>query len=407
MSEQYSRRSFLSGVLTCGALSASAVYLLPGGHRPPPVELRLATGADPTGARKLLLAMWNQANPDTPARLTDEIEGGSGDERTRLLTAARNGSADILNLDVVDIPEFAAQKLITPIRLADRNFLTSVKDLHQVADAPDSYWAAPLNTDVGMLFWRNPGTAQPGPVTLSSVLDNADTASFVGQLSPNSSNYNEGFLVNILEHALSVDPDLLSPTGEILFELKPWQKALQPLQEAIEAGKITRSSDENASLDTFVEKKPTFMRNWPVKYRELQQRKDADLLAGKIQVCPLAYGVLGGQSLALVRTCPHPEQAIRFINFMTGTAAQKVLAGHGFAPTLAEAYNDPNLRAVIPHLEAVRGAVENARPRPMHPGYRTFAEVFVDHTARLVRSDPVSTSELTSEFIAAMKAALA
>ncbi|MEV4772914.1 extracellular solute-binding protein [Micromonospora humida] len=402
MAEQYSRRSFLSGVLTCGALSASAVYLLPGGHRPPPVELRLATGTDPTGARKLLLAMWNQANPDTPARLTDEIEGGSGDERTRLLTAARNGGADILNLDVVDIPEFAAQKLITPIRLADRNFLTSVKDLHQVANTPDSYWAAPLNTDVGMLFWRNPGT-EAGRVNLSGVLRTAGEDSFVGQLSPNSSNYNEGFLVNILEHALSVESDLLSPTGEIRFELKPWQRALQPLQEAIEAGKVIRSSDENASLEEFVGKKPTFMRNWPVKYRELQLRKDPDLLAGKIQVRPLAYGVLGGQSLALARTCPHPGQATRFINFMTGTAAQKVLAGHGFAPTLAEAYNDANLRAVIPHLEALRGAVENARPRPMHPGYRAFAEVFVDHTARLLANE----SGLTSEFIAAMKAALA
>ncbi|WP_422752139.1 extracellular solute-binding protein [Micromonospora sp. WMMD708] len=403
MSEQYSRRSFLSGVLTCGAVSATAVYLLPGGHRPPPVELRLATGTDPTGARELLLAMWNQANPDTPARLTDEIEGGSGDEHTRLLAAARNGRADILNLDVVDIPEFAAQKLITPIRLADPNFLNSVKDLHQVADAPDSYWAAPLNTDVGMLFCRDHGIDQPGPVNLSSVLDKAGTASFVGQLSPNSSNYNEGFLVNILEHALSAEPDLLSPTGQIRFELKPWQRALQPLQEAIQARKVTRSSDEKSSLDAFVEKKPTFMRNWPVKYRELQLRKDPDLLAGKIQVRPLAYGVLGGQSLALARTCPHPEQAIRFINFMTGTAAQKVLAGHGFAPTLAEAYNDPNLRAVIPHLDALRGAVENARPRPMHPGYRTFAAAFVDHTARLLRGE----SELTSEFIAAMKAALA
>ncbi|WP_432897774.1 extracellular solute-binding protein [Micromonospora matsumotoense] len=405
MSEQYSRRSFLSGVLTCGALSASAVYLVPGGHRPPPAELRLATGADPTGARKLLMDMWNQANPDTPVRFTDEVEGGSGDERKRLLTAAQNGSADILNLDIVDIPEFAAQKLITPIRLTDPNFLTSVKDLHQVADAPNSYWAAPLNADVGMLFWRNPETDQPDKVTLSLVLGTfaaADKRSFVGQLRPNSSNYNEGFLVNILEHALSVDPELLSPTGEILFELKPWQEALRPLRAAIGAGKVTLSSDENASLDTFVETKPTFMRNWPVKYRELQQRKDSDLLAGKIQVHPLKPGVLGGQSLALVRTCPHPDQALRFINFMTGAAAQKILAGHGFAPTLAEAYNDRNLQAVIPHLEALRGAVEGARPRPMHPGYRTFAEVFVDHTNQMLTGE----SDLTSEFIAAMKAAL-
>ncbi|OWV05627.1 hypothetical protein B5D80_17690 [Micromonospora wenchangensis] len=404
MPEQYSRRSFLSGVLTCGAVSAAAVYLLPGGHRPPPVELRLATGADPTGARKLLLDMWNQANPDTPARFTDEVEGGSGDERTRLLTAARNGSADILNLDVVDIPEFAAQKLITPIRLTDPNFLASVRNLHQVDDTPNSYWAAPLNTDVGMLFWRNPGADQPDEVNLSVVLDTvAGKDSFVGQLRPNSSNYNEGFLVNILEHALSVNPDLLSSTGELLFELKPWQRALQPLRAAIGAGKVRLSSDENASLETFVADKPTFMRNWPVKYRELQQRKDPDLLTGRIKVYPLKSGVLGGQSLALARTCPHPEQARRFIDFMTGTAAQKVLAGHGFAPTLAEAYNDRNLQAVIPHLEALRGAVENARPRPMHPGYRTFAEVFVDHTARMLRGE----SDLTSEFIAAMKAALA
>ena len=108
-SEQYSRRSFLTGVLACGTLSASAAYVLPGGRSRPEVELRIATGGDPTGGRDLLLDMWNRANPTIPAR-ADAIASGTADARAVMLSRALAGEADIVNLDVIHIADLLFTK---------------------------------------------------------------------------------------------------------------------------------------------------------------------------------------------------------------------------------------------------------------------------------------------------------
>src|SRR5262245_58246320 len=55
MADFYSRRSFLAGVLAAGMLSTTATYLF---TRRTSVTLKLVTGADPTGGRRLLVAMW-------------------------------------------------------------------------------------------------------------------------------------------------------------------------------------------------------------------------------------------------------------------------------------------------------------------------------------------------------------
>jgi multiple sugar transport system substrate-binding protein len=406
MPEIYSRRSFLSGVLACGALSAAATWLLPGGRSPGSIDLRLVSGADRTGARDLLIQMWNQANPRARARVVSEITSGSGDERTRMLAFAENGEADILNLDIIDVPEFAKRKAITPIHLdAEQEFLDPVRAVSRVADNSGRYWAAPLNTDVGMLFTR--GAQPPGGrrSSLAEVLDTkvpAGSGQFVGQLQPNASNNDEGFVVNVLEHALSRDETLLSRDGTVSFDLNRWQRALRPLRRAIADGKIALAGSERDGMELFSREKLRFMRNWPVSYRELQQEADPDVRTARIGVTPLPVGILGGQSLALVAGSPHAEQARRFIGFLTNEPAQKILAAHGFAPTRRGAYGDDDLQVLIPHLRALRQAVEDSRPRPVHPRYRQFADAMRRHTNDHLHG----RSELTSEFIADIKAAL-
>src|SRR5690606_19835693 len=95
MAERYSRRDFLIGVLACGTLTAGSLYLLPGGRSIPAIELTLVTGADDTGARDLLIEMWNRANPSATVR-TIVVQGDTGDQRRAMVDLARSGRADIL-----------------------------------------------------------------------------------------------------------------------------------------------------------------------------------------------------------------------------------------------------------------------------------------------------------------------
>lgn len=410
MPEPYSRRSFLTGVLACGITTAGTIYLLPGGRSAPPppgpveTELRLASGRDPTGARGLLIEMWNRSNPQTPVS-TDITPSGTRDERLVMQDLAASGNVDIVNLDIIHVPEFARKGLITPITLVDPGeIFESIRYALRVPDTSDRYWAAPFNTDVGMLFDRQPEGSDLTEVSLWRTLDRipAGQAQFVGQLNPDQSTSYEAFVVNILEHALSVDPGILTPNGTVSRDLGQWQEALAPLVAAVRAGKVTRSGNEDQSRQAFREdSRRRFMRNWPLQYRELQKEGDADARASRIRLSPLDRGVLGGQNLALVASSPHPELAKRFIDFMTDRPAQKVLAAYGLAPVRFDVYEDADFRMLAPHLGQLRTAVERARPRPITPNYPQFSDAVRVHTQALLDG-----GRLTSEFIDQLQAAL-
>jgi multiple sugar transport system substrate-binding protein len=402
--EQYSRRSFLTGVLACGTLSASAAYLLPGGRSASPVELRIATGEDLTGGRDVLFDMWNRANPLVTARV-DTINSGTGDERAVMLSRARAGEADILNLDVIHIPEFAAKGLITPIPLVNAlEFLEPTLRMSVVDGQPDRYWAAPFNTDVGLLFRRRADEHPTEVRTLASIIDTIPNGSrqFVAQLRAAASTSDEAFVINVLEHALSRDGKILADDGMPAIDLGRWQRALNPLRDAIAAGRLALADTEDNSVEMFLRERRPYMRNWPVKFRELQRGRDPDATTARLQIDPLPTGILGGQSLAVVAGSPHADRAIEFIHFLTDQPAQKIIAAHGLAPTRIAAYSDATLEVLVPHLSALREAVEKARPRPIHPNYRQFAQSFHEHANALL----FEGTELSLRFITDINNAL-
>ncbi|MFV2109815.1 hypothetical protein [Micromonospora sp. LOL_015] len=112
---------------------------------------------------------------------------------------------------------------------------------------------------------------------------------------------------NVLERAVAK-----RPADRISTDVELWRAAPQPLKDVTDAGKVLTFSQ----------------------------------------------GILGGQSLAVVAGSRYVDRALAFIWFVTSEGAQKILASHGIAPTAIGAYNDPNLRASIPHLVRVREAVE-------------------------------------------------
>ncbi|WP_326551658.1 extracellular solute-binding protein [Micromonospora sp. NBC_01813] len=415
MPERYSRRSFLSGVLATGTFTAATIYLMPGARTPREIELRLVSGVDPTGARDLLISLWNDTNPRSPLRV-DTVAAGSGDERQIMLDRAQGGEVDLLNLDIIDVPEFAAKELIIPIPVSNARQATT--PLHQISRVPGddgSYWAVPFNTDVGMLFSRTDDDTPPEaprlPELLRAIPDG--TQQFVGQLRPSVSAYYEAFVVNVLEHAAAERPGVLKPVDapgvgsvadRISQDLDLWNSALTPLREAIVAGRVLPSGDETDSRDRFAapQSPHRYMRNWPVKYRELQQQLNPDVRAGRVRVDPLTVGVLGGQSLAVVASSPYAERAMEFITYATSEPAQKILATHGLAPTAIGAYSDANIEATVPHLDKVREAVEQALPRPAHPNYRGFSNVVKQHVELFLYDG----QDLAPRFIEEMMTAL-
>jgi len=373
MTDLYSRRSFLAGVLAAGTLSTTAGYAL---TRRSPVRLTLATGADPTGARDLLIQMWNALHPDIT--LVAEVISSSTQDQYAKFTETK---ADIFNLDVIHIPRFVAAGRLTPVSPENEiSLLTPLKRACLVAGSTDDYWAVPFNADVGMLFRRvTDKRAIDDPPTLKDALATGDRQ-LVGQLDTGGAQTDEAYVVNVLEHALAQDDAILGEDGTISFSLGQWRTALAPLAEAIRAKQVWTEAGEDPSTATYSRQNVRYLRNWPVNYRALDRSERLKPDTAEIRVGPLPVGILSGQNLAVARDSEHRREAEQAIHFLTDTSAQKLLTSFGFAPTGLDAYIDPVLETATPHLKAIRNAVDQSRPRPAHQDYARFAKAFKDHT---------------------------
>jgi multiple sugar transport system substrate-binding protein len=394
MVELYSRRSFVAGALTAGTLSTAAGFLL---TRREPVKLKLATGADPTGARQLLISMWNSLHPDIAIEVA-EVNSSTGDQYAKFTET----QADIYNLDVIHIPRFAEAGRITPlVPRNDVSLLDPVRRVCQVESSPDQLWAIPFNTDVGMLYRRI--TDKRATDLAPSMREVLDRGGLTAQLNSDGVATDEAFVINVLEQALAQDDAILDAAGTVSFSLGQWQTALAPLADAIRGRRVVTDSSEETTLRTYNVRDLRYMRNWPVWFPSVDRAERGSKAATmEIRLGGLPTGILGGQSLAVAEDSPHREEAEQAIQFLTGEPAQKLLASFGFAPPGLDAYIDAGVQAVAPHVSTIRTAVEAARPRPMSAGYPDFARAFKDHTfAYLYRGE-----ELTQRFVDDLREAL-
>jgi ABC-type glycerol-3-phosphate transport system substrate-binding protein len=397
VAELYSRRSFLAGVLTAGMLSTSAGFLL---TRRESIKLRLATGVDKTGGRELLITMWNQLNPDT--QIVPQVVNSSTQDQFAKFNQTQ---ADIFNLDAIHIRRFADAGKIIPFD--PQNDISLLQPVRRVCEKPGTgqLWAAPFNTDVGMLFRRiaDKGTADAEP-SLSTVLRESATGPnrLAGQLDTVGIQTDEAFVCNVLEHALAADDAILDEGGVLSYGLGQWRNALAPLAEAVRGKRVRALAGEDDTTRAFSRESLRYMRNWPVEFPALDRAERVRPDTAEIRLGRLPVGVLGGQSLAISADTEHRAEAERAIHFLTDTPAQKLLATFGFAPTGVDAYIDAAIQATLPHLNIIRYAVESARPRPMHANYAEFSRRFADHTRRYLHGG----EPLTQRFIQDIQEAL-
>ncbi|AEV82398.1 putative ABC transporter-binding protein [Actinoplanes sp. SE50] len=393
MTDLYSRRSFIAGVLTAGMLSTAAGYLF---TRRVPVTLTLVTGTDDTGGRTLLIKLWNTFHPDVTVEVVP-VGNSTQDQYEKFVST----KADIYNLDIIHIPRFSGSGRITPIDAPDG--ITLLPPVRRTCEIEGStrLWAVPFNTDVGMLYRR---IAAKGARDLEPGLDAviAGTRLFTGQLSTEGTFTDEAFVVNVLEQALAQDPTILDDRGTVSFNLGQWQKALAPLAAAIYSRRVVVTAGETQTNEAFQRQGLRYMRNWPVYFPAIDRAEREKPGTAAIRLGALPIGILGGQALAVAEDTRHRAEAEAVIQFLTGMPAQKLLATYGFAPTSVEAYNDPELAATVPHLGKVRSAVERAHPRPMSAGYAAFSGIVRQHVYNYL----YNRIQLGENFVQSMQEAL-
>jgi multiple sugar transport system substrate-binding protein len=335
------------------------------------------------------LARFMAENPGI--KVVQRVTPDAADQKHQLYVQWLNAGAsdpDILQLDVIWTPEFAAAGWILPLN----QFLPDTAAFFPATIAAnrwrDSLYALPWFIDVGMLYWRTDLMRSP-PETFTELVRQAQEAKarrgvrygFVWQ----GARY-EGLVANFVEY-LGAHGGRVLDDSRVVVNSDAGRRALNEMRDEIYRYGIVPPAvltwHEEESRFAFQNGEAAFMRNWPYPVPLMQNRSDSRV-AGKFAVAPLPAGpggspsaAIGGAQLAINRRTEHPEAAWAVIDYLTRPEQMRERARVvGQFPTRAGVYDDPELASglAIP-TATVRRIVEQAVPRPVSPVYTQLSEI--------------------------------
>jgi multiple sugar transport system substrate-binding protein len=336
------------------------------------------------------LDRFREANPsiDVALRATPD----AADQRHQLYVQwlnARASDPDVLQLDVVWTPEFAAAGWIAGL---DR-FEPPVDRFFAAAVAADrwngSLYALPWFVDVGMLYWRI-DLASHAPRDLDELAQLARRAQeekrvpfgFVWQ----GARY-EGLVTVFLEHLGAFGGAILDDRGRVVVDSNAAVQALTYMRDAIDVDGIVPSAvltwQEEQTRFAFQNGQAAFMRNWPYAYALLQDPSQSKV-AGRFAIAAMPAGpdgaataALGGSALAVNAYSEQPEAAYKLVDYLLQPEQMIERARiAGQFPTRPALYETRALAdaLTIPLADALN-VIERAVPRPITPVYTQLSEI--------------------------------
>ncbi|MEO5580628.1 MAG: ABC transporter substrate-binding protein [Gemmatimonadaceae bacterium] len=332
---------------------------------------------------------------------------------------ARVGNPDILMLDAIWTPEFAAAGWILPLR----RFGPVLEDFFPATIEANTWdgelYALPWFADVGLLY-RRTDLVPAEPASLSEMAAAARAA----MAKPGGPRYGivwqgaryEGLITTFMEYLGAFGGQILDEQGRVAINRPEAIRAVTFMREQLYGSRIAPLDvltwHEEEARFAFQNGNAVFMRNWPYAFEQLSDTAESRV-AGKYAVSPMpgapggrSTATLGGAQLAINRYSESPAAAYRLIAYLTAPEqmierAQAV----GQYPTRPALYDDPRLLAVrgIPLAQAKR-AIENATPRPVTPIYSEMSEILqIELHRTLVRqAEPQAALDFAAKKIEAL-----
>ncbi|MBA3343873.1 MAG: ABC transporter substrate-binding protein [Gemmatimonadales bacterium] len=369
-----------------------------GASTPGVVEVTLPVsvlGAEAEVLRRQLRRFMEE-HPDI--RVVQRETPDAADQRHQLYVQWLNAGAsdpDILQLDVVWTPEFAAAGWILPLERFAPDTSAFFPTTVSANRWGDSLFALPWFVDVGMLYWRTDLMAAP-PTTFDGLVSSARAAKQRHGLRHGlvwqGARY-EGLVTTFLEY-LGGHGGRIMEQGRVVVASAAGRQALREMRSEIhESGIVPTAAltwHEEETRFAFQNGESAFMRNWPYAYG-LMQDSAQSRVAGRFAVAPMPAtpdgtptAALGGAQLAINRNTEHPEAAWRVIDYLTRPEQMLERARVvGQFPTRAALYDDPELAAAlsIPPAQA-RRVIEHAVARPVTPIYTQLSDILQVHLHR-------------------------
>jgi ABC-type glycerol-3-phosphate transport system substrate-binding protein len=301
---------------------------------------------------------------------------------------------DVLQLDVIWTPEFAAAGWILPL---DR-FAPDTRDFFPAPLAADRWrgrlFAVPWFVDTGMLYWRT-DLVPSAPQTFDELVADARRATRASGvpygLVWQGARY-EGLVTVFLEHLVGFGGRIMDDDGRIVVDSPAAVRALTFMHDCITSGVVPRAVltwQEEQTRFAFEDGRAVFLRNWPYAAALFDQPGES-AVAGRFGVAPMPHdggpsaAALGGAQLAINARSRQPEAAWQLVRFLT--APEQMLERARVAgqfPARRSLYDDPRLAAALPVPPAeVRRIIDHAVPRPVTPVYTELSGILQIHLHR-------------------------
>jgi multiple sugar transport system substrate-binding protein len=296
---------------------------------------------------------------------------------------------DVMQLDVIVTPEFAAAGWILPL---DR-FHPDVDQFFHAAIAANrwngSLYALPWFVDVGLLYWRTDLLDAPPPTfdALSMAVSRAQQEHGLPFGLVLSGARYEGLITVFLEYLYGFDGRFLDDDGRAIVDSDAGIRALTTLRDEIYREHVVPPDvlawQEEQTRFAFSSGRAVAMRNWPYAYPLLADA-EGSRVSRRFAVALMPHGdggsptaALGGQQLAINARSRRPEDAYALVEHLT--AADQMLERAQVAgeyPARSGLYSRQELgHALGASPEEIRRIIEHAVPRPVTPIYAELSEL--------------------------------
>jgi ABC-type glycerol-3-phosphate transport system substrate-binding protein len=341
------------------------------------------------------LSRFNAQHPGIRVERRDTPD--AADQRHQLYVQWLNAGAsdpDILQLDAIWTPEFAAAGWILPLDQFRPDTAAFFPSTIAANRWRDTLFALPWFVDVGMLYWRTDLVQRP-PATLAELVRDAKRARQQHRLRYGlvwqGARY-EGLITNFLEYLGAFGGKILEG-GQVVVSSDAGRQALTEMRDEIYRDSIVPSAvltwHEEESRFAFQNGQSVFMRNWPYAVG-LMQDTSQSRVAGRFSVAPMPAGsggsptaALGGAQLAINRRTENPQAAWAVMDYLTQPEQMRERARvAGQFPPRMGLYDDGLTADLgIPSATA-RRVIEYAVPRPVTPVYNQLSEILQIHLHR-------------------------
>jgi ABC-type glycerol-3-phosphate transport system substrate-binding protein len=301
---------------------------------------------------------------------------------------ARAADPDVLQLDVIWAPEFAAAGWILDL---DR-FRPRIDDFFPATLTANRWngalYALPWFVDVGMLYWRTDVMAR-APTDLVELRqlaargtrEHAIPFGFVWQ----GARY-EGLVTVFLELLGAFGGAILDDHGRVVVDSDRAVDALTWMRDSIDVDGIVPASaltwqEEQVRL-AFQNGQAVFMRNWPYAHALLQDPSQSRV-AGRFGIAPMPAtsggsptAALGGSVLGINANSGDSDAAYQLIEYLLEPAQlltrARIVGQYPPRPTMYETKELEDALRIAP--SDARRIIEHAVPRPATPIYSELSQ---------------------------------